>query len=124
MKKQSFALMVIFSGLFILSQYGCSKSDSSGTPSTPTTVDCSGVNPGFSADVLPLMTTKCAINSGCHATGSTNSGGPLTTYAQISAKASNIKSQVSSGAMPQTGSLTSTQKATIICWVNNGAANN
>ena len=110
-----------------ITQFSCSKSDSdpnnNPTPN-PNTINCSGVNPSFSTEVLPLIETKCAINSDCHGSGSTNTGGPLTNHAQINAKAANIKSQVTNGTMPKTGTISSAQKATIVCWVNGGALNN
>jgi hypothetical protein len=42
----------------------------------------------------------------------------------INAKASRIKTQISNGTMPKTGSITAAQKSTLVCWVNNGALNN
>ena len=80
--------------------------------------------PGFSADIQPIISTKCAI-SGCH-NGSRSPN--LSTYSGISANASHIKSEVSSKAMPPSnsaaGSLTQTQINLITCWVNDGALNN
>ncbi|CAN5427381.1 hypothetical protein BH10BAC3_BH10BAC3_39930 [soil metagenome] len=125
MKKIPFICLALLAISITVSQAGCSKkSDSSVTPPPVTTITCTGINPGFASEVLPLIQTKCATNSGCHAAGSTNSGGPLTTYAQINARSSNIKSQVSSGAMPKSGSLSAAEKNTIVCWVSNGALNN
>jgi hypothetical protein len=112
--------------LLVISVNSCSKSDSGGTvtpPPPPVTTNCSGINPSFSTEIFPLIQAKCAT-SGCHNAGSTNQGGPFTSYALINAKSANIKTQVASGAMPKTGSLTTAEKNTIICWVNNGAANN
>ena len=108
------------------SQMGCSKKSSSTSTNTGSgsTITCTGTPPTFNATVLPLITARCSTNSGCHASGSTNSGGPLTNYAQINARSSNIKSQVSSGAMPQGSTLTTAEKSTIVCWINNGAINN
>ncbi len=118
-------LVIIFSiSAFILNS--CSKSSSSGGGGS-TTTDCSTINAKFAADVSPIISSKCAVNSGCHAAGSSNSGGPFTNYSQISAKASNIKTQVSSGNMPQAGSgitLSTDEKNKIICWINSGAPNN
>lgn len=119
--------MLVLTAIITITQFSCSKSDSGSGPNpnpTPTPIDCAGNNPGFNADVLPLVQTKCAINSDCHATGSTNSGGAFTNYAEVSAKASKIKTQVSAGTMPKTGSITAAQKAILVCWVNNGALNN
>ncbi len=125
MKKIPFICLALLAIGITVSQVGCSKkSDSNVTPPPVNTITCTGINPGFAAEVLPLILTKCATNSGCHAAGSSNSGGPLTTYAQINARSSNIKSQVSSGAMPKSGSLSTAEKNTIVCWVGNGALNN
>lgn len=98
----------------------CSKDNSDGS----TSVDCSTVtNKAFAADINPIIQSSCNI-SGCHAPGSFNGPGALTNYAQISAAASSIKTAVSSGRMPQGSSLSTSQKNSIICWVNSGAPNN
>jgi hypothetical protein len=98
--------------------YGCKKN-----PDPASTVDCSGAAKSFAADVSPVIQASCAL-SGCHATGSNNGPGPLLSYTQISNAKSNIRSEVSSGEMPKNGSLTASQKAAIICWIDNGAPNN
>lgn len=85
--------------------------------------NCSGSANKFS-NVNPIIQSKCGFSSSCHAAGSTNSGGPLTSYDLIKAKASNIKLQVQTGLMPQTGSLTPTELQSIVCWVESGAPNN
>jgi hypothetical protein len=82
------------------------------------------LNAKFAANVNPIIQSKCAISPDCHASGSTNTGGPLTNYTQISNMAPVIKGQVVSGLMPKTGSLTSTELQTIVCWVDAGAPNN
>ena len=100
--------------------FSCSKGGSTSNGGTGTNVDCSTINAKFAADVQPIITSSCAI-SGCH----NGSQAPtLTTYAQIAANASNINSQVQSGAMPKTGTLTTNQKNIIKCWVQSGAPNN
>jgi hypothetical protein len=87
-------------------------------------VDCSGTAKSFSADVNPIMQATCTSNSGCHGAGSNNGPGELLTYSEIFNARSSIRSTVASGSMPKTGSLTSTQKNAIICWIDNGASNN
>ena len=82
------------------------------------------LNAKFTANVNPIIQSKCAISVDCHATGSTNSAGPLTNYTQISTLAPVIRGQVVSGIMPKTGSLTSTELQTIVCWIDSGAPNN
>lgn len=117
--------LIILSGILlsVVFLYSCSKDKNSGG-STPFTVDCTTItNKAFAANVSPIIQSSCAI-SGCHASGSTNGPGELTSYAQISAAASNIRSAVSTGRMPQTGTLSSAQKSSIICWIDSGAPNN
>jgi uncharacterized membrane protein len=125
MKKIVLCLMASSMCLSIF-MVGCSKDSGNtagGGGGTPAVCDAV-TNKKFAADVSPLMVTKCSFNSGCHGTGSTNRGGVLLTHAQISAKAATIKSQINTGLMPQSGRITTAEKNTIICWVDNGALNN
>jgi len=84
---------------------------------------CDGINTAFAANVQPIIQSNCAIPE-CHAAGSTNGPGALTTYSQIRNAAVEIKSAVISRFMPQTGSLSTSQIKTISCWVDAGAPNN
>ena len=106
----------------VLVLFACSKSSDNNNNNTP--VDCSGAAKSFATDVAPIIQSSCATNSDCHATGSTNGPGPLTTYAQVFTARGNIRSAVSSGAMPKNGSLSAAQKSAIICWIDAGASNN
>jgi uncharacterized membrane protein len=118
--KQLITLGVVFLIIaFIL--FACSKGSSGGGGNT--NVDCSIVPKTYSADVSPIISTRCAI-TGCHAAGSVNGPGELITYQEIFNARSNIRSAVSSGLMPQGSSLTQSQKNSITCWIDNGAANN
>lgn len=83
---------------------------------------CDG-NTSFAVNVHPIIQANCAIPD-CHAAGSTNGPGPLTTYAQIKNVAVEIKSAVVSRFMPKNGTLTTSQIRTISCWVDAGAPNN
>ena len=87
------------------------------------TVSCDGVNASFAANVFPIIQANCAVPD-CHAAGSTNGPGPLTTYTEIKNAADHIKPAVVSRFMPKDGSLTTTQIKTISCWVDAGAPNN
>ena len=78
----------------------------------------------FSATVSVIVQANCAFSSGCHGTGSTNTGGPFTSYILIAAKKEIIKGQVEAGIMPQGSSLTANDKAALIAWINCGAPNN
>jgi hypothetical protein len=116
-------LIGLVSGMVIL-VIACSKDDDGGTNNPPGgTVDCSTISATFTANVSPLITSSCA-KSGCHAAGSTNGVGPLTTYAQISAVKTQIRAAVASGNMPKDATFSATQKATITCWIDAGALNN
>jgi hypothetical protein len=110
-------LVLILISILIL-VFACSKNTDSFTS------DCSGTAKSFASDVSPIIQSYCATNSGCHASGSSNGPGALTTYAQIYNARSEIRAAVSSGVMPQNGSLTTAQKNSIICWIDNGASNN
>jgi len=88
------------------------------------TADCSGPAKSFVTDVSPVFQTSCAINSGCHATGSGNGPGPLLNYSQIFNARGDIRPAVASGHMPLNATLTASQKNAILCWIDNGAPNN
>ena len=122
MKKSIFIIITILSigGL----AESCSKSKDNNPAGGGRTFSCTGISPKFAADVLPIFNTVCSINSTCHATGTTNSGGPFTNYTQIAAKTSDIRAAILSGVMPQTGSITQAQTNNLICWIDSGAPNN
>jgi hypothetical protein len=84
---------------------------------------CDGVSISFTTNINPIIQSSCAIPT-CHAAGSTNGPGPLTTYTQIKNVAVEIKSAVVSRFMPMNASLTASQIKTISCWVDSGAPNN
>lgn len=103
--------------------YTVTVSDASNCPiSSSATVTRSG--PSFSSQISSIISTKCSI-SGCH----NGSHSPtLTTYSNISANASQIKSVIAGGSMPPSnssgGSLSTTQINLINCWIADGAPNN
>ncbi len=110
---------VVFLALMVATSIiACNKTTNTYTP------DCSGTAPSFKTDVLPLITGSCNTNSGCHASGSHEGPGALTTYTSISSAKVSIRSSVVNATMPQNSTLTSAQKNTIVCWIDNGAANN
>ena len=87
-------------------------------------VNCSGVASGFAATVNPIIQTTCATDATCHGTGSANGPGVLKTYTDIFNARVAIKTAVANGTMPKTGTLTTAQKNSIICWVDAGGPNN
>jgi hypothetical protein len=108
--------VIIVIGVFVFI-IACSKK----TDSLPS--DCTTTK-SFSSDVNPIIQTTCAINAGCHASGSTNGPGPLTNHAQVFSARTSIKVAVANGTMPQNSTLSTTQKNAIICWIDSGAPNN
>ena len=106
--------------------FACSKSadtTAKNDNSNSGSIDCSNVPKSFSIDVTPIIQTKCATGSSCHGTGSINGPGELLTYSAIANAHAIIRSAVLSGLMPKNGTLTTAQKNTIICWIDNGAVN-
>ncbi|MBI5857282.1 MAG: hypothetical protein HZB42_06495 [Sphingobacteriales bacterium] len=117
-KVPAIALTVLSFFLFTIS---CSKSNDGGGGSSP---DCNAVaNKAWTADVSPIIQSFCNI-SGCHAAGSTNGPGQLTGYTEVFNARSSIRTAVSSNRMPQGNSLSTSQKNSILCWIDNGAPNN
>jgi hypothetical protein len=112
------AITIIALPTFIAS---CSKSNSG--IGNPNTVNCDNVAKSFSVDVDPLIQTFCN-QANCHAANSTNGPGPLTNFIEIFNARMQIRQQVQAGTMPQNTTLTTAQKNTIICWIDNGASNN
>ena len=99
----------MFAFLVCTAVVACKKS----TTTPAYTPECTGVAPSFSATVLPLMKSSCA---GCH---SKYSG-----YSGISGDKASVRSAIVGGTMPQRSSMTTAQKNSVVCWIDNGAANN
>ena len=110
--------------------FACSKSvnnmssNSNSATGNTTSIDCGGVPKSFSTNVDPIIQGACATGANCHGTGSTNGPGELLNYAEVHTASAQIRSAVLSGVMPKTGSLTTAQKNSIICWIDNGSTNN
>ena len=121
LSKKIWIVLIVTAALF-----ACSKSVDTTTKSDSNNgaVDCSTVAKTFSADLNPIIQATCATGSSCHGTGSINGPGALLTYSAIANAHTDIRTAILSGLMPKTGSLTNTQKNTIICWIDNGALNN
>jgi hypothetical protein len=107
--------LLVFSSIIIIS---CGKDNENPVS------DCATTAKSFSADVNPIIQSSCATNAGCHGTGSINGPGPLLTYNHVFNARSSIRSAISNGSMPKNGSLSASQKASIICWIDNGGSNN
>jgi PBP1b-binding outer membrane lipoprotein LpoB len=101
-------LFVLFVSAGLIS--GCSKDNATATSYTPT---CSGAVKSYKTDVAPIIQASC---SGCHQN--------FSTYSQLYASRTSVRSMIVSGQMPQGSSLSTVQKDAIVCWMDNGAANN
>jgi hypothetical protein len=99
-------------------------------PSTPAVVTCSPDTVYFNQTILPLITSNCAM-SGCHDAISHKEGVILTDYTHIRAYSSTtnpagstLYRSIVTAYMPPKGPLTSTQMASILKWMQQGAKNN
>jgi hypothetical protein len=99
-------------------------------PSTPEVITCSPDTVYFNQTILPLITSNCAM-SGCHDAVSHKEGVILTDYTHIRAYSSTtnpagstLYRSIATGYMPPKGPLSSTQMASIIKWMQQGAKNN
>ena len=98
--------------------------------------DAGRPSPSFNADILPILTNRCAF-AGCHVAGGPN-GIDLRTYDTLNAggrdgaiviagdaRESEMVEQIVEGEMPPNGPpLEAVQIQLIIDWVNEGAKNN
>lgn len=99
-------------------------------PAGPAVTSCSPDTVYFQQTILPLITSNCAM-SGCHDAISHKEGVILTDYAHIRAyssatnpTASSLYRSVVNGYMPPKAPWNSTQKATLLKWMQQGAKNN
>jgi hypothetical protein len=118
-------ILILCSVLFIVA---CKKESGGGGTTggggnTPFTPNCNGAAIQFTANVAPIISSSCAVSS-CHDATSSNGPGPLTTYAQINAAKVQIRAAIINGTMPKSGTISTAQKNSIICWIDAGAANN
>ena len=92
-------------------------------------------SPSFNADILPILTNRCAL-PGCHVAGgpygvdlrtydTLNAGGDHAIVIASDARASEVVKQIVQGRMPPSGPpLEAPQTQLIIDWINEGAENN
>ncbi|XVJ67639.1 MAG: cytochrome c [Lacibacter sp.] len=99
----------------------CKKSNDDNGNNPPNNAACTI---SFASRVTTIVQTNCAYSVGCHGAGSTNSGGPLTNHSQIFNRRSNIRAAVQAGTMPQGATLSASDKADLISWIDCGAPNN
>lgn len=105
----------------------CSGSDD-GSPTPPVTPPPGGgtiTNPTYTANIKSIIDANCVS---CHSPGGENSAVPLQTYAQVSAKASVIKTRIEKPAgdpqvMPKGGKLSQANIDLINKWIANGMPN-
>ena len=98
-------------------------------PKPEPVVECVPGEYSFATNVKPIIETKCATSSGCHATGSFT--GDFTNFQELKEKVTNGKFKNSvldhkAPVMPPMGSaeLTEAELKILKCWHNNGAPNN
>jgi hypothetical protein len=89
------------------------------TDATPATIPCDPLM-SYSNQVHALFVANCTA-SNCH---DGNSMASLSDYATARDAAAQIKNSVSNNRMPKGSTLSTSDKAAIICWIDNGAKNN
>ncbi|HET6994098.1 MAG TPA: hypothetical protein VFI06_03900 [Chitinophagaceae bacterium] len=112
--------IMYLAGIVAVVAIACSK----GSSGMVASIDCSGGAKSFMTDVNPIIQSTCTVGSNCHAAGSNNGPGPLTSFQQVFNARTLIRSAVINGTMPKDGRLSATQINAIVCWIDNGAANN
>jgi hypothetical protein len=111
--------LVICLTVLSISLIACSKGGGGDAPG----LDCNTVPKSFAADVNPIIQGRCNLAT-CHTAGSTNGPGPLTTYTEVFNARAQIRPAIVSGLMPENSTLSTSQKNSIICWIDSGAPNN
>ncbi len=92
-------------------------------PGSDQPVNCDSVQAKFTANVLPLISSKCSTPT-CH-DGAAAGGFVLQNYIQVSGAKDRIKARVVvQKSMPPTGALLPAEINTIKCWLQNGTPNN
>lgn len=120
MKKAFMMTGVIMLPVILL--VACSKNADNQNNPAPS-LNCSTVPKTWSADVSVIIQASCD-KAGCHAAGSINGPGPLTSYSEVFAARFDIRDAVQSGRMPKNSTLTTDKRNSIICWIDSGAPNN
>ena len=115
MKIKNIQLILTILAITIIG-FACSKTADS---STAVSTTCNP-NTSFSQTVLPILNTNCNL-SGCH---DPNNAAELNNFTVVHDNAAQIKASVVSGRMPKGRSFNATDKAALICWIDNGAKNN
>jgi hypothetical protein len=97
--------------------FACSK----GSDTANAVATTCNPNTSFSQTVLPILNTNCNL-SGCH---DPNNAAELNNFTVVHDNAAQIKASVVSGRMPKGKFFfNATDKAALICWIDNGAKNN
>lgn len=98
--------------------YSVKVTDSDGCDFTQEVLVSSGIS--FSTSITSIISNNCAI-SGCHAG---DQFPDFRVFANIQENASRIKQRVTNKSMPIGRTLTQTQIAQIVCWIDDGALDN
>jgi hypothetical protein len=85
------------------------------------TIERKNTNTSWVNDVRPILANKCVT---CHPGGGTSDDWGK--YSSVFSKRDKIKTRASAGTMPPAGNtqLTASEKALIVCWIDDGAPEN
>ncbi len=86
--------------------------------------ECGTTEAKFNSNVLPIITTQCAI-AGCHDAATVSGGHAFLGYTQVYEARDRIYTRVVvEKSMPATGPLPTAEINIIKCWLESGAPNN
>lgn len=120
MKGKLIPLLIVF----ILFFASCANHDLNPTASASCT---SNTTVSYSEDIAPIVTSTCAV-TGCH-NGDNGASLNWLVFSNFQTKALSVKDRITrpvgvEGHMPKVGTLSTEQIQLMVCWVEQGAANN
>lgn len=126
-KNLRFLYAILFLGLGVIT-ISCGGGDSD-DEEPPVVIDCTGSDPSYMADILPIVEATCSLEA-CHAANTNQAD--YTTYEGLKAQIDNGRVQervLQEMDMPPDYSngpqmLTDDQLKQFTCWIEDGAPNN
>lgn len=143
--KQTLSILMAFTGLILTSCYWNNWENlhpASQLSNTPCKANDTSVVISYSIDVAPIVASKCASSTACHAAGVSGTAKDYSFYGSTGSHGSGLASVcggdttgstawhditgTSGNPMPKSGSpaLTPCEKQTLMRWIHNGALNN
>lgn len=84
-------------------------------------VTCGSTVPSYSSEVSAVMRQCC---TSCHGSGNARGGVALHSYGTLKQNSSGVRKIFTSSLSHEGVSLTTEQRNTVVCWIDNGMPNN